>query len=65
MVKKNAGWCCFGGRRGFPTFAVILLVLAVLWILTEVQVITSNIPWFPIILAIIAIGWIIDHYSKN
>ena len=59
-------WCCgFEGKKGFPTFAVLLLIIAVLWILTEISVITINIPWFPVILGVIALGWIIDHYSKK
>jgi len=58
-------WCCVGGKKGFPTFAFLLLILAGLWILTEIKVITIDIPWFPIILAVIALGWIIDHYSRK
>ena len=62
-MKK--GFCCMGGDKAFPTFAVVILVLAILWILAETGVITAKIPWFPVILAVIAIGWIIDHYSKK
>ena len=51
-------------KKGFPTFAVILLVLAVLWLLTEIDVLTINIPWLPIIIAIIAIGMIVNKYQK-
>lgn len=40
----------------FPTFAVIVLVLAVLWILGETGILTVNVPWFPVIIAIIALG---------
>jgi hypothetical protein len=52
-------------KKGFPTFAVIVLVLAVLWLLGEMGVLTINIPWFPLIIAIIALGWVINHYSKK
>lgn len=62
-MKK--GFCCMGGDKGFPTFAVVILILAILWILSETQVITTKIPWFPVILGVIAIGWIIDHYTKK
>ena len=60
MKKKNI--CC-GGK--FPTFAVIILVLGVLWLLGEMGILQVNIPWFPVILIIIALGWIIEHYSKK
>jgi len=61
-MKK--AWCCFGGRRGFPTFAVLLLVIAILWLLGDLGVITVSLNWWPIILGIIAIGWIVDHYTQ-
>ena len=68
LIKIKGGikmsFCCLGGKKGFPTFAFLLLVIAVLWILSEVGVITIDIPWFPIILAVIALGWILDHYAK-
>ena len=48
---------------GFPTFAVILLVLSVLWLLSEMAILTVNVPWIPVILIIVAIGWIIKHYK--
>ena len=58
-------WCCFGEKKGFPTFAFLLLVIAILWILSEIKVVTIDIPWFPIILAVIALGWILDYYLKR
>jgi hypothetical protein len=33
--------------------------------LSELKVITVDIPWWPVILIIIALGWIVDHYSKK
>ena len=61
----NNSWCgCWGGGKGFPTFATIVLVLGVLWFLSGIGVLTTNIPWFPAILIILAIGWIINHYRK-
>jgi hypothetical protein len=47
----------------FPTFAVILLVLAIIWLLGDLGYIAINIPWIPIIIAIIAIGMIINRYT--
>jgi len=58
-------FCCVNGKKGFPTFAFLLLVIAILWILSEIEIITINIPWFPIILAVIALGWILDHYLRK
>ncbi len=65
VVKEN-NWCCWGGsQKGFPSFAVIILVLGLFWLLNELGVITTGVPWFPIILVVIALGWIIDHYRKK
>lgn len=62
MTRKN-GFCCWG--KGFPTFAVLLLVIGILWLLTSLEVITIDIPWWPVILIIIALGWIVDYYNKR
>jgi len=53
----------FRRKTRFPTFAVILLIVGLLWLLNELKVITINIPWIPIILIIIAIGMIINRYK--
>lgn len=52
-------------KKGFPTFATLVLVVGVLWLLSELQILTVTIPWFPVIMIIVAIGWIVDHYSKT
>jgi hypothetical protein len=52
-------------KKGFPTFAIIVLILALLWLLSETGILALNIPWIPLILVIVALGWIIDHYTKN
>ncbi len=50
----------------FPTVAVILLVVGVVWLLSDLGVITVSIPWWPVILIIVAISWIINRYTgKN
>ena len=51
-------------KRGFPTFAVIVLVLSIIWLLQSLGVLAIDVPWLPIIAIIIAIGWIMDRYSK-
>jgi hypothetical protein len=65
LMKKKDSWCCWGGKKGFPTFATLILALGVLWLLTDLKVITIDIPWWPVILIIVAVGWIIDHYAKR
>ncbi len=66
MAKEKRSLCCWsGGNKGFPTFAVILLVVGLLWLLTDIGYISSNIPWFPVILIIVAIGWIVDNKNKK
>ena len=52
-------------KKSFPTFAVIVFVLAILWILGETGVIVVNVPWFPVIIAIIALGWIVNNYKNK
>ncbi len=52
-------------RRGFPTFATLVLVLGILWLLSELQILTVAVPWLPVIMIIVAIGWIVDHYFKT
>ena len=58
--KKDS--CCSGR---FPTFAVIVLLVGVAWLLSEWGIFTFNIPWIPVILIIVAIGWIIGHYRRK
>jgi len=52
-------------KKGFPTFAVVVLVLAVLWLLEEIGILAIDVPWLPVILIIIAIGWIFNNYNKK
>jgi hypothetical protein len=51
-------------RRGFPIVAVILLVVGVLWLMTDLKVITVDIPWIPIVVIIFAIGMIANRYRR-
>ncbi len=50
-------------KQGFPTFAVILLVLAIAWILSDLEYINVNIPWIPVVILIVALGMIFNRYS--
>ena len=51
-------------KQGFPTFPAIVLVVAVLWFLSGLGVITVEVPWLPLVIGIIALGWIIGYYQK-
>jgi len=50
-------------HKNFPTFAVIVLIFSLAWLLTELGFMRINIPWLPIIFMIIAMGWIVNRYS--
>ncbi len=49
-------------NKKFPTLAAILLAVGIIWLLTELSIVTINIPWIPIVLIIIAVGLIINRY---
>lgn len=68
MAKKvNANWCggWTPGEKRFPTVPVLLLAIGIIWLLSEIGIITIQVPWWPIILIIIALGWIINRYTKR
>jgi hypothetical protein len=66
MAKKKTDWCCWGGEdKGFPTFAVIVLLLGLLWLFSELGVLTFEIPWWPVIITLFGLGMLIDHYKKK
>lgn len=49
----------------FPTFAVVLLAIGIIWFLNEINVIPwANIPWIPVVLIIVAMGMIINRYRE-
>lgn len=53
-------------QKKFPTFASILLVVGVIWLLSELGVISViRIPWIPVVLIFIAISMLYSHYYKN
>ncbi|MEK6825358.1 MAG: hypothetical protein AABY00_01075 [Nanoarchaeota archaeon] len=51
-------------KNKFPTFAVLILIASVIWLLTELKVIKIYIPYIPVIAIILSLGWIINHYRK-
>ncbi|MBN1386278.1 hypothetical protein JW968_04885 [Candidatus Woesearchaeota archaeon] len=50
--------------RRFPTFAVIVLVIGIIWLLNDLGFFVVKVPWIPIILIVVAIGWIFNNYAK-
>ncbi len=48
--------------KKFPMLATILLIVGIIWLLTELNFITISIPWIPVVLIIIAIGLIFNRY---
>ena len=47
----------------FPMFASLLLLIGTAWFLSDLGIISINIPWIPVILIIIAIGMIFNRFS--
>ena len=47
--------------KNFPTFWVIVLVIAIVWFLGELGYINFNIPWLPLIVIIVAMGAIVNY----
>jgi uncharacterized membrane protein len=50
-------------KKRFPVLAVILLIFALAWLLSDLGYLTIDIPWIPVILIVVAIGWIINRYG--
>jgi len=52
-------------RTKFPALAVILLIFAVAWLLSDLGVYFIDIPWIPVILVVIAIGMIFNRFTRK
>lgn len=52
-------------KKRFPVLAVILLIFAVSWLLSDLGYWNVDIPWIPTILVVVAVGWIINRYVSN
>lgn len=52
-------------RTKFPTLAMIILVFAVIWLITDLGYLNINIPWLPLALIIISLGWIFNRFSRD
>ena len=49
-------------KKRFPILGILLLILGILWLLTELKVFTLNMSWWPIIIIIVAIGMIYNRF---
>lgn len=49
----------------FPTLAIILLIIGVVWLLNELKILTVNVPWWPLILIVIAIGMMYNRFKSK
>jgi hypothetical protein len=47
-------------RKKFPTFWIIVLIIAVFWFFKEMGIFELDIPWLPLILIVIAAGAIVN-----
>lgn len=54
---------CKCGHGKFPLFAIIVLIIGLLWLFKDLGWITTNIPWLPLIIVILAIGWLVGFYG--
>ena len=50
-------------KKGFPTFAVILLIFGIVWALNSLGMIEFDFPWMPVVLIIIALGMIVNRFN--
>jgi len=50
-------------NQKFPSLAVIVLIFAIAWLLSELGYLNINVPWIPVILIVVALGWIFNRYS--
>ncbi len=48
-------------KNKFPTFPVIILIIAIVWFIKELGYLTIDIPWIPLIVIVISLGWIFNR----
>ncbi len=51
-------------KKKFPTFAVAVLLIGVVWLLNELKIIQIQIPIVPIIVVLVGLGLLYNHYKK-
>ena len=51
-------------KINFPTLAVILLIVGIIWAIDSLGYLVIDFPWLPVVLIIIAIGMIVNRYTR-
>jgi len=51
----------FKKKRAFSSFWFFVLIIAVVWLLTELGYINIGVPWLPLIVVVVALGAFINH----
>jgi len=51
-------------KNKFPSLALVVLIFAIVWFLSELYNVYVNIPWLPLILIIISLGWIFNRFNS-
>jgi len=49
-------------RAKFPVLAVIVLIFALVWLVSDLGYFSIDLPWIPVILVILAIGMIFNRF---
>ncbi len=52
-------------RRIFPTFAVVLIAIGIVWLLNSLNLVSIDLPWLPIIIIIIGVGIFVNNYWEQ
>jgi hypothetical protein len=51
-------------KISFPTLAVILLIVGIVWAVDALGYLDIDFPWLPVVIIIIAIGMIVNRYTR-
>ena len=51
-------------KKTFPTFALAVLIIGIVWLLNELKVIQIQIPIVPIIVVLVGLGLLYNHYKN-
>lgn len=52
-------------KKRFPTFAFLILIIGVIWLLQELNFLTIDVPWIPLVIIALSLGWIINSLIKD
>lgn len=49
-------------KQKFPVFGTILLILGIVWLISEIYNVNINVPWIPVVLIVVAVGIIFNRF---